>query len=476
MDKLIAMQIGAVSFLDEGTEQVLDTLQKLGGVNTLFLANFTYTRGTGGRPFPGFPLPDHGIQEYDLNYVGGNFGMAHNEYYRRTFIQPNDFRAKDHGDLDIMKEVIPAAKSRGMKVYAWIEESAGKKGAIAQSSHIPNFAHVLETDARGRKARRPCFNHPEYLSWHLGLVEDYIKSYNLDGVIWGAERQGPFGNLLGGRWATGEITCFCEHCRSRGKERGINIQRTVEGFLEFEQFILKARKAVRPVDGYFVTFWRLLMKYPELLAWEALWHDGQKQFYREMYGLVKAINPDIQVGWHVYHLNSFSPFHRATQDLEEMSHYSDFIKLVVYNSCAGPRFVDFTKALHSTIFRDAPLEKGIELLSRFLNIEEGNLTELESGKTWSPAYIRNETKRAIASVRKSGNKTLILPGIDIDIPSDDGQIKTKPEDITGAVSAAFEAGAHGIVLSRKYSEMRLKNLEACGQAVQEYQKKNLLAK
>ncbi|MDF2959156.1 MAG: hypothetical protein K0S39_891 [Paenibacillus sp.] len=48
-DKMIAIQIGAVSFVDEGTEAVLDILQEKGKVNTLFLANFTYTCGTGGR-------------------------------------------------------------------------------------------------------------------------------------------------------------------------------------------------------------------------------------------------------------------------------------------------------------------------------------------------------------------------------------------------------------------------------------------
>jgi hypothetical protein len=27
------------------------------------------------------------------------------------------------------------------------------------------------------------------------------------------------------------------------------------------------------VDGYYVTLWRLMLRYPELLAWENLWHD-----------------------------------------------------------------------------------------------------------------------------------------------------------------------------------------------------------
>ena len=71
--KMIGIQVGAISFVDEGTERVLDVLQERACVNTLFLAVFTYGRGIAGRQIPGYPLPDHGKQEYDLNYHGGNF-------------------------------------------------------------------------------------------------------------------------------------------------------------------------------------------------------------------------------------------------------------------------------------------------------------------------------------------------------------------------------------------------------------------
>jgi hypothetical protein len=39
--KMIGIQVGAVSFVDEGTERVLDVLQERACVNTLFLAVFT---------------------------------------------------------------------------------------------------------------------------------------------------------------------------------------------------------------------------------------------------------------------------------------------------------------------------------------------------------------------------------------------------------------------------------------------------
>jgi hypothetical protein len=63
--------------------------------------------GIAGRQIPGQPLPDHGKQEYDLNFHGGNFATPHPQYYKNTVLK--DTRAPDHGDLDILAEVLPAA-------------------------------------------------------------------------------------------------------------------------------------------------------------------------------------------------------------------------------------------------------------------------------------------------------------------------------------------------------------------------------
>src|SRR5689334_3988267 len=67
----IGIQIGSISFLDEGVEKVLDILQEKACVNTLFLATFTYGNGIASRQLPGHPLPDHGVQSYDDHFFGG---------------------------------------------------------------------------------------------------------------------------------------------------------------------------------------------------------------------------------------------------------------------------------------------------------------------------------------------------------------------------------------------------------------------
>src|SRR5437016_14351719 len=56
--KFIAIQVGAVSFADEGVDNVLDILQERAGINALMLAVFTYARAIAARQIPGQPLTD----------------------------------------------------------------------------------------------------------------------------------------------------------------------------------------------------------------------------------------------------------------------------------------------------------------------------------------------------------------------------------------------------------------------------------
>src|SRR5689334_761085 len=118
--KAIGIQIGSISFLDEGTEKVLDILQEKAYVNTLFLATFTYGNGIASRMIPGHPFPDHGVQAYDTKYHGGNYATPHLQYYKNTVMQ--DVKAPDYGNIDILEEMIPKAKKRGVKVYTWSED------------------------------------------------------------------------------------------------------------------------------------------------------------------------------------------------------------------------------------------------------------------------------------------------------------------------------------------------------------------
>ncbi len=457
--KMTGIQIGAVSFADEGVEKVLDILQERGAVDTLFIATFTYGRGIAGRQVPGQPLPDHGKQEYDSNFHGGSYTRIHPEFYRDTSLK--EFRAPELGDFDVLDAVVPAARKRGMRTYCWFEDVFRRD--------IPGIEKLQERDLYGRNASTLCFNNPEYRGFLLGVVEDYLRSHPVDGVMWGSERQGAFSNAIGAQHGgagndPARVTCFCPYCQRKGEERGLRFDRVREGFLALEKFVRAARAGERPSDGYYVELWRLMLRYPELLAWEMLWTDSLRDTYQAIYKRVKAINPKAGVGWHIWHNNSFNPVYRAEQDLHEIAPYSDFLKIVMYHNCAGERMAGYINSVGATMFEDVPKNELLDLHYRILNFHEKPLDQIPV-TGFSADYVARETQRARQGLK--GAKTLLWPGIDIDIPTAPEHAKCTPEGTRQAVLAALHGGADGVILSRKYSEMRLSNLSAAGKAVRE---------
>ena len=457
--KMIGIQVGAVSFLDEGTEQVLDVLQARGAVNTLFVAAFTYGRGIGGRQVPGQPFPDHGKQESDeKTFHGGNYATPHAKFYEHTTLK--ETKAPDHGDYDVLADVLPKAHKRGMKVYAWYEDNFDAK--------IPGIEQLHEVDFQGRSANTLCPLQPDYREFLIGLTEDYCQSYELDGVMWGSERQGPLHNALGAKVGTGDpsrVTCFCELHQKAAKERGIDVARAKQGFEKLAEFVSASRAGQRPNDGYFVEFWRLLLDYPELLAWEKLWTDSKHAIYADVYHAAKKSRASVQVGFHIWHVNSFSPFFRAEQNYSEFAKVADFLKIVVYNNCGGPRYASYIENMAAGILRDVPKDEVLRLNNEWLDYaNEAPLDKLPAAGL-SPDYVARETRRALNGVQ---GKCKIYPGLDIDVPTAGGQKKTLPEDVYASTTAALKAGADGVLFSRKYSEMKLANLSAGGKAVREF--------
>src|SRR5438552_4151003 len=372
--KMIGIQVGAVSFVDEGTEKVLDVLQERACVNTLFLAVFTYGRGIAGRQIPGQPLPDHGRQEYDLNFHGGNFATPHPHYYKNTVLKQT--RAPDHGDLDILAEVLPAAKKRGMKVICWLED--------VFRTDLPNIEKVQERDLYGRGAETLCVNNPDYRNFLTGLVEDYARSYDIDGIMWGSERQGALCDSLGATHDTppidpGNVTCFCEFCRNKAKQQGISVE-------------------------------------------------------------------------------------RAEQDLHELSNYSDFIKVVMYNNCGSERMELYANNIGSTLYGDLSKQGLLDMNYALMGFTERSYAQIPHTGL-SADYVYRETNRSLEGV--AGTNTLIWPGIDIDIPTESNNSKCIQQSVKEAALGAFRVGAPGAILSRKYSEMRLDHLSGAGDAIRE---------
>ena len=269
---------------------------------------------------------------------------------------------------------------------------------------------------------------------------------------------GPIHNMIGGGWATKGISCFCGFCQAKARERGISVERAKNGYKELDKLFGAAAKDERPADGYFVSFWRLLLKYPEILSWETLWMDSYQEVRAEVYGTGKAIAPNKPFGFHIQQNMTFSPFYRAEEDFAKTAEYSDFLKLATYNNAGGPRLASFMDRLSATVFHDAQPQDFEAFFFKVMNYKEAPYEQLHLTGL-SADYVARETRRAIAG---TGGKVAIYPGIDIDVPTKLTDKRTKPDDVRQAIHGAFDAGANGVVLSTRYEEMWLANLAAAG--------------
>jgi hypothetical protein len=300
------------------------------------------------------------------------------------------------------------------------------------------------------------------------MVENWTRNYDLDGIMWGSERQGPFCNALGASHSKPPLSSLCdfsEHTIAKARSQGINPDRAKKGFEELGKFVTAARKGVKPTDGYYVTLWRIMLRYPELLAWENLWTQSLRETQKAIYDKIKSIKPQMGVGWHIWHNNSFNPIYRAEQDYAEMAPYSDFLKVVIYQNCAGERMIGYVENVGQTMFGDVPKQELLDFHYRVLDYgPEANMQHLAAAG-FSADYVFRETKRAKESL--AGTKTKLWPGIDIDIPTAADSAKCTPAGTKAVVEAAFRGGADGVLLSRKYSEMKLANLRAAGAAIRE---------
>jgi len=453
---VVGAQIGAISFVDEGVEPVLDFLQKEAGVNTLYISALSWARGNAGRGSMGYP--DHGPHEPD-HLQGGAFFEPDPKYYGATFLK--EFRAPDplYKGFDTLRDVIPAAKARGMETYIYYCETSRPD---PKSRWVPGWPHILEVDHLGRRGKIPCYNNPEYQIWWRSVMEDYCNSHDLNGLMWGLERKSAVSAVLDGEAAT----CFCEHCMEKAHKKNIDGERAKEGYAKLYAYVKACKAGTEMPDGYFANFLRILMRYPEIMQWEKMWYESHTGLAKDVYGTGKWLSPEKSFGLGVWQVTeTFSFWLRSMYDYSDFIECADFIKPILYNIPASSRIRGYLEGRNKTVFKDYDSMHGlVEAIYPILGLKGQPEYEKLNDEGFSTQYIQN----AVTRIRKGVNDTMpVFAGIPTGVPTGDGIVEACPADITAAVKATFEAGGKGVILSRNYSEANLDNMRACKKAIEE---------
>ncbi|MBI3974325.1 MAG: hypothetical protein HY332_23850 [Chloroflexi bacterium] len=463
---LVAAQVWPHSLLDEGIDAALDVLQHIAGANTICLV--TANRGT-----PSYKAarwaPGHRERLGPRTVLGGYFSTPHPELYPPEALPPMKTPQNGLQEIDALAWLLEAAQARDLAVYAYLFDAYYYNPPEALS---PAMATALSVDALGRPRLRPCYNNPRYRGFILGMIEDHVRSYEaagLSGVYFQFEGFGassPFQQLFYGQAVP---ACFCEHCAAQAAAKGWSAERARDGYLRAHELIHSANRdsqgggdetALRPRDGYLVTLFRLLIRYPEILAWQSLWQETRGRMFREIYGVAKSLVPSQQVAFNIHHSHQMELFHRASFDYAEVREFADWIKPNVFHRVAGPRFARNVRALQRGLFRDWQAEQVRQLLYEAFGFGgPNNLDELTARGFPPEEFVYHETRRIVEA---AGPGVPVCPGIDLEAP---GSPSTEPDDVEASIEQAFRAGARGIVLSRFYDEWSLPTLEAVGRAV-----------
>jgi hypothetical protein len=462
--KFVGIQISPVSFVDEGVDQVLDTLQDRLGVNVLLIGTVSWLGLKVGRSIS-YKLdgwPDHGVPE-PFTMRGGAYYNPHPAYYRNTFI--NDFRATDPEmeGKDILEMVIPAAKKRGMLVYAEFMEPFFKYAGhgSANNVHIPNLPQVLEVDFLGRVASEPSTSHPDYRRWIHSMIEDHCRNYDLDGIMWCNERKSPLDRLI-----TGEApTDFSEAARREAMERGIDVERCRLAFTEVYKYFQQARAGDSFADGAFIEFLRVLLRHPEILIWERFWLERNKDLDRELYGIVKWCNPDLKFGLNVWNRNHFNPFRKAQWPWEEQTLYADWVKPITYQHQAGLIYAKEMADFHKTILRDLTPQEMTPIMYKLLGLDEAPWDELVQTGMDPDTYVYGQCADTVRGVQ---GRVPVYMGLGVDAPRTQAdQARCTPDIVYRSVLATYRAGGEGVIFSPNYASMHLSNLDGAARALEE---------
>mgnify|MGYP001103819975 CR=1 FL=1 len=362
---------------------------------------------------------------------------------------------------DVFDRLEPILEERDLSLTLGMGESSW-----GYQPYYAPYSPIAQVDCFGRIHRESCMRNPEWLNFQASSIEEVVRMHPWIGsIMFMHERRGPLASLVfGGAAGVNEATCFCRYCQQAGNQRGIDVERAREGYKQVHALVSAAKADdPTPPSGWFIAFWRLLMEYPEILAWDNLWWDGLHDYRAALAGSAKMVKPDISVGCHIQNaalLNNF--LWRAGANPARIAEYSDWLKPSVYMGASLHRANKLTRSGHGTIFKDM----NPDVVRDFLMSVQGHKPETYPDKSkgstdpYPPEWVRTEIER----YRKSQPRP-VMSGFGIGVPpSPEGET---PELITAGVDACFEGGASGILFSREYTEMKPELLAAARGVIEE---------
>jgi hypothetical protein len=283
---------------DEGVERVLDNLQELSAVNSVYLLGVMHPES---RPFGGATFPHNPVRKTWQAEDARCYWHPDGTKYGR--VRP---RLSDHAwlnETDWLRVLANSARKRGIKVGVEFSHSL-----IDRERMAGEFADLAQRNVHGEVAREgtiawvqpPCPNHPAIREFALAMATDVVANHGVDYVQSCIMSFDPALPKRGGG-------CFCVHCQRFAQEIGVDLEKTRRVLLENPdaETALKEWRIVR--EASVVRFYRTL-------------HDG-----------VHALKPSIDLRYNV-HSRSYANY---GVNLPKLRSNVDSMRLMDYSEQEG---------------------------------------------------------------------------------------------------------------------------------------------
>jgi hypothetical protein len=274
MDFEVSASLYAWELHDEGVENVLDNLQKMAAVNSVYLVAVMHPEK---RPLTSDAFPHNPVRKTWMAEDSRAYWHPDLSRYGRIKPKLSDFDWLNQTDW--VKTLNTAARKRGIKTGAEISHTVvdkiraeGELADVMQRDIRGNIAQQqLSTTSPQRYLHPVCHNNSDGREYILNLFRDLAANYDLDYIQWCTI---PFDQGGADKGA-----CFCDSCIKQAAT---------------ENFDLAAARAVLLKDP---------MAQPQLDQWRKFRCTSLARMYANINTAVHQINPKIDLRFNIYFRN-----------------------------------------------------------------------------------------------------------------------------------------------------------------------------
>jgi hypothetical protein len=285
---------------DEGMEVVLDNLEGLAGVNSIYLCNLS----EGVRPFRGGEYTHNPVRK---KYVAEDcrvYWPPDLKYYGR--VRPLRTQRDFLSGTDWVGAVVEACNKRGMKAgvelfHGFIDQYR-LENRFRDSMQVDVFGQPVLTHNYNKPAA--CLNSPDFREFAVGLYTDLSANYALDYIqtcmipfvlpTWYLVQNLPPDPIQWALVAPRKGGCFCSHCLSAAAEKGFDLAAARE------KLQVLANQDTEAVVATGIGAAEYLQEHPELKQWLDFRCDSVNRLYSRISKAAKDQRPGIDIRWNNY--------------------------------------------------------------------------------------------------------------------------------------------------------------------------------